>query len=546
MSQLWGHLPGAPRPQHDELLYSALARTARSFGMHSPKRIADALLGSRNALAVPDLPNRLDFVHQWAGAQWRLGVEEMVLHHTAAPYYASTRGELAYRRIAASLQGACKGLHIRLGICTSVIADTSHFRLCPTCTGEDIAAHGETYWRRTHQLPGVLVCPTHAVSLLVTEVPFRAPRRNVLVAALPAHLEGARPAADSEAPSFPLLLRLAYRLTTLVRQVPDDSCHRERADAARIAAAYTERDAVESFARDLLLFVGDEVPAVLLRPGVDAQAWALAIARNPRRVAHPVLHCLLQEFIATLELPVTPVVAPKSRSAVSSTSPRLREQAAQLARIGYRTNAIARTLGVDWKTAARLLAPLPPPVEPSGDAHGSLKSRWLEFAQAHSTLSRKEIRALAPALYAALYRADRDWLLENGPIRKPPQVPQRRDWTQRDAELSARIETCAERLRSEGPAGRVSANRLLKETRLRALVQHKGHLLPATRAALERCGESVAAYQLRRVTAALRDHGADSPDWMILRSAGINPGRFRDGGSALLAAGRRLTAPSPS
>jgi hypothetical protein len=545
MSRTTEHLPGAPLPHDGELLYSALARTARAFGMRSPKRIADALLGSRNALAVPDLPNRLDFVHRWAGSQWRLSLENMILHRTAAAYYASTRGALGFQRIAAALKGEGKRLHIRLGVCTSVIADTSHFRLCPLCTAEDLAARGETHWRRSHQLPGVLVCPAHGVPLSITEVPFRSPRRNVLVAAHADHLAGARPSIAPDHPSIALLLRLAHRLDALARRVPDDRCHRERAHAARLAAAYTKRDAVNTFARDLLKFVGGDVPAILFRPGVDARAWALSLARNPRRAAHPVLHGLLQEFVASLEVSSSPTVLVDPGSQVSSAAPQLRLQAAQLAEIGYRTGAIARTLGVAWKTAARLLAPLPAADQSSGDTHEPLKSKWLELARSNPSLSRKQLRALKPALYAALYRADREWLLANGPKRQPPRVGKRRDWAQRDAELSAHVEACAMRMRREGAVERLSANRLLKETRLRALVQRKGHLLPETRACLERSEESIEAYQLRRVAAAVRTHGDASPDWMILRSARINPDRFDDRGAALLASGRRLASRSP-
>jgi hypothetical protein len=38
-------------------------------------------------------------------------------------------------------------------------------RYCPACIAEDQKYHGETYWRRLHQAPGVLICPVHGTWL---------------------------------------------------------------------------------------------------------------------------------------------------------------------------------------------------------------------------------------------------------------------------------------------------------------------------------------------------------------------------------------------
>lgn len=38
-------------------------------------------------------------------------------------------------------------------------------RQCPTCLQEDTQDIGHSYWRRTHQLPGIYICPTHGAAL---------------------------------------------------------------------------------------------------------------------------------------------------------------------------------------------------------------------------------------------------------------------------------------------------------------------------------------------------------------------------------------------
>ena len=40
------------------------------------------------------------------------------------------------------------------------------FKACPLCIQEDIEIYGESYWRRSHLLPGVYVCPAHHSVLL--------------------------------------------------------------------------------------------------------------------------------------------------------------------------------------------------------------------------------------------------------------------------------------------------------------------------------------------------------------------------------------------
>ena len=43
---------------------------------------------------------------------------------------------------------------------------TKHYlRYCPECVRSDRNTYGETYWYITPQLPGVYVCPVHAVPL---------------------------------------------------------------------------------------------------------------------------------------------------------------------------------------------------------------------------------------------------------------------------------------------------------------------------------------------------------------------------------------------
>jgi hypothetical protein len=300
--------------------------------------------------------------------------------------------------------------------------------------------------------------------------------------------------------------------------------------------------------RDLGAFVGGRLLGQILRPGANPVAWMAAVARKPRRHLHPVQHLLLKLFIEQLpaRASVEPVeLAAHVRNRWKSRAPALREEAAKLAAIGYRPYAIARTLGVAWQTAARLVGPLEPLEQRARPDTQREKKVWLALTANNPKLMRSELRRLVPAVYARLYREDRAWLMRHGPaVRKARRAKSRVDWAARDERLAADIRATAEHLRDEVPPVRVSASRVLGELRARATLAHRGEKLPKSRAALRDCCESTEAYQVRRAACVIRADARRSavPEWLVFRRAGIDPRRFRDNGQGILTRARRRAA----
>jgi hypothetical protein len=542
-------LPGVPTPYPDELLYSVFARAGRYLGITSPKRLTATLLGSRGALAVPDLPSRLGCVEPWARSEWGLSLENIVLGHTAAPYYLHLRGRRAYRAAVVAMRGTGRHLQVRLGLCTSIVRDTDYFRLCPDCVREDLRRLGETYWRRCHQLPGVLVCPEHGTPLSITSVPFRGPSRHEFAAAAASLI---RP-AEGQRVFGPAALRIARDLAGRSAAWCDlapagDGALVDYRPTLRRHRYVGERGAVIRLQRDLGAFVGERLLGQILRPGVDPVAWIAAAARKPRRHLHPVQHLLLRLLIEQLpgHASVEPVeLAPHLTHRWKSREPALREEAAKLAAIGYRPYAIARTLGVAWQTAARLVAPLAPLEQRAKADVRKEKSVWLALTADNPGLTRSELRRLVPDVYARLYRADRAWLMNHGPIaRQVRRARSRVDWRVRDEQLAADIRATAESLLNEVPPVRVSASRVLGELHARTTLARRSAKLPKSRAALRECCETTEAYQIRRAAHVMRSarRAGAVPAWLVFRRAGIDPRRFSDNGQGILARARRLEA----
>lgn len=534
-----------PKPLPDELLYSALARATYRYGFWSPKRLLDVLYGRRTVVAVPDLPSNLARLAQVVGDHWQLGIEELATHHTLFGYYIHFRGLRQRKQVLAAMAADGGSLQVRLGICAGSARTPRRFHLCPLCHVADVTRFGEAYWHRAHHLPGVLVCHLHGEPLRESEVSFRPHgRHRYLAAPMSGSLDDLRPLVTSLR-RFDVAQAVAVRsvelLTSDSHSVARKPDYRPRLGpwGAGPGRAGRFRDAfVDYFGEDLLV-------ASLKREDGDPLAWLAEVLRAPRRPLHPFKHVLMEVFLCGQD-----AVLQSSTDAQSGTSekrwgvyrlPEMRQEAVALAQLGLTTNAVARALEVDWKTAGRLLAPLPsPPVSPSCDPELDRRA-WQEMAAAHPELGKKDLRAAAPALYARLYRNDRAWLLGWKAQRPVPLTGARRiDWNQRDVDLEARVKQQAVRTLNESPPRRASRNHILGMLGIRTMVTLQGALLPRTTAVLDALCETVEAFQLRRLESVFSQEGASGlPDWKALREASIEPRRLPDSGRDLVQRARR-------
>lgn len=150
------------RPFPDELLTSALLRTARRI----------------------DTPISV-VMQQLVGRKWRpgyfqsghlveigraMGMEPMALlwHHSVFPYATAFMEANLHRKslVTAMAEGtAARGI----GATVQSVSDHVRYRrYCLRCAEEDRSRWGESYWHRSHHLPGVLLCLEHGTPLRET------------------------------------------------------------------------------------------------------------------------------------------------------------------------------------------------------------------------------------------------------------------------------------------------------------------------------------------------------------------------------------------
>lgn len=295
-----------PVPLPDELLYSVLARYRDRMGFPSQRAVLENTFGRGTLTAVVELPGRIEALLDRLAPGHPYTISDIVWKHTMLPYYARfvapVRLENALHRMRATGAG---GLAEVLGVRATTVPTPTYLQFCRECANSDDSEHGEPYWRRTHQLPGVWVCPQHGSLLWRSAVRRRDPiGRHAFNSLESARSVGAplSPPAD-----FALLRSLAEDTTWLL----SGNAEVEGASAlrARYHVTLGARGWMRSYKRvrisDLReAFVGyysertlDEF-GCLVRSITGQHDWLARLVRKERAAQHPLHHLLLVRFLA--------------------------------------------------------------------------------------------------------------------------------------------------------------------------------------------------------------------------------------------------------
>lgn len=155
-----------PERLPDETLFSLCARIHRLNGFSQENETSLLLFRNARLLTHHDLPFGLNAFASQTNEVY--GTGSVVLQSmTVLPYF--TRLFSPERR--ALIEGlACGGEGNRLKFFLGVVASRAGACLplayCPRCARHDLELTGFSYWRRTHQLPGVFICEQHGDPLL--------------------------------------------------------------------------------------------------------------------------------------------------------------------------------------------------------------------------------------------------------------------------------------------------------------------------------------------------------------------------------------------
>jgi hypothetical protein len=323
----------------EEPLYSAVARYGDMMKFGTRAALHRSVFGVRHVTPSVDLPGLIEAFLSRLLPGHGYTAAEIIERHTAVPYYAAF---LPQARVAPVERMLCtshgRTAASRLGLARGPIRPLDYLRFCETCVEEDRrASHGCAYWRRVHQLPGVVVCPTHDRPLAVSDVDLLGRQETRTFVSLERELARRAAAAhDSAEPadgrSFALrpehhavalavaagsLWLLQHRAAVEEANLPTPAALWGRyrqwfaasgwaaSNGKRISAGAVSEAVRADLGPDLLEafeLVGREAGGPVSLRGMramDVEDWTSAMLRRPLRARPAVWHLLLQHFLRT-------------------------------------------------------------------------------------------------------------------------------------------------------------------------------------------------------------------------------------------------------
>ncbi len=293
-----------PEPYPDELLYSMVARYERHMGFEVQSHATAKLFGTRHAAVSMNLPGRLSDFARAIGGACGLDPDGIIQNHTLFPYHASFQP--ASRSVAArrAMIGDGRSVHFLLGVSGSGARLTKRPLFCPICLDEMFVRHGEAYWRRVHQLPGVLVCPDHGYPLGESLEPTLASRyRHVAATRSICPPEAASVLADVSPVTMDHLARLARASAELLdprvgnRWVGDVEDYRDKLAALGLTRSDRKVDVAALIDRFSAFYGGTLGVLGIEAPSECRADWLPELVRARRNASSPLRHLLLQGFL---------------------------------------------------------------------------------------------------------------------------------------------------------------------------------------------------------------------------------------------------------
>jgi Tn7-like transposition protein D/TniQ len=301
-----GHFP---TPHPDELLYSLCARFSARVRYSSSKSVIEDLVGTTGATATVDLPNNLGQLATALPAGSPLTAERLIKQHTLLPFFSAFLPPERVTQLEGDMRGGCgQAGYMRSGVMASRIPTPRHLRFCPVCIQEDVRRFREAYWHRTHQVSGVVACPTHEVFLEDGNVSRCAGRHNLQFITADDATRALPPQRlDFSDHDHQVLLQIARDVAWLLEHPSPGSApgalHNRhlRLLIGRGLATYTGSIHVKALLDEFTRHYSANLLKLLHCEftGSDHTKtnWLLRLVRPPKHAQHPLYHLLLMQFL---------------------------------------------------------------------------------------------------------------------------------------------------------------------------------------------------------------------------------------------------------
>ena len=285
------------RPYPDELVGSMLWRAQWQLGL--PIKTMMRLLTSHQVNTAPIVIAK----HQGIAKAFGMSIESLVLNHTLMPYALAFYTPKKQQAIFNSL---CTGTspYALSAISQNATVGVPHLRFCLQCIEEDMGKYGESYWRRVHQLPGVMICLQHNRPLLESNFNIHSKHRIH-----PPH-EIRDKLVSPQYVAFPIAKCIAeVSVKALHHQIqPQDWRNHYKSIAGQLGYQFKSghiygevlgQDVSEFFGSRFLTMLGPQ----LIIPPSQVNAWPKGMFRASSANVTPVKHVLLNVFFSSSPSP---------------------------------------------------------------------------------------------------------------------------------------------------------------------------------------------------------------------------------------------------
>lgn len=169
------------RPYPDELISSAIIRGCRHFALPLAA-VGRQLHGKKGWRPTFHGTGDIDRL----GELFRRDPNELLWRHTTLPYASAFHDQAGDPLALDLLPASASSPSSRRTLLQSTVCGTLFRRFCRHCVDRDVRDRGESFWHRSHQLPGVMFCTEHETTLTITTISSNGPLRDLV---LPQDLE---------------------------------------------------------------------------------------------------------------------------------------------------------------------------------------------------------------------------------------------------------------------------------------------------------------------------------------------------------------------
>jgi len=483
-----------PMPYENELIYSTVARAGIRLALNSPKLLLDEVFQNRKVIATVDLPCHLNaIVNQFLANQF--SIEDIAYKHTLFPIYAPFVPENRRQQCLQWLAGISQGsIHLALGINASRLGAINKLRYCPKCFKAQLASYSELYWSRLWQIQGAC-CPLHG-ELLDSTIDLRSlhrhdfitpdykscPERQQLTAIpnnifITTKLLELLSIPPSQSPSYEQWTMFYHQLAVL-NDCIRGKCH-----------VYHEKIMEKIKTRWSVNFLKQ----YRLDDLESETGWLQNIFRKHRKSFSYLEHIIAIEALLNSEWTFADIF---EQIKSSYTKPKINHI--------HKIRTLSHPQDMEYK------------------------NKWVKLIKKYGI---KSARALNGALYAWLYRNDKNWLLATNKSFHQKFIPHgtKVDWSSRDLKYVRHLIQLQNALIWDLDSPRHSTKWWIKQISQASTIEKNLDMLPITTLFLRKYSEDIGTYQIRRLTKVFIEMKIQNeifPRWIILRKAGLSDERM--------------------